>query len=108
MASGYPVGSQLTQGFVERLEEAVVLRPGAERDAQVAGTAQVLAGADDHAALAEALHDGSLVVVAEVDPGEVGLTVAGRQAAVVQLRLHVDALDHRPLHAAGDVVPVLE
>jgi hypothetical protein len=64
----------------KRVEEALVLRLGADRDAEGAGAAQRAAGADEDAALGEPLDDlaldvGGLVVLAcrEVEPDEVGL-----------------------------------
>src|SRR4051794_26371551 len=88
---------QLGQRLVERGQEAVVLRSRPVGDPHVPGAAQVLARADDDASPGQAVHDRVLVAVAQVDPGEVGLRVAVAEAAVLELHLHVDALDRRAL-----------
>src|SRR4051812_47024481 len=99
---------QLCQHLVDGLQEPVVLRPGAVRDAEVALVTERLAAADDHAALGEALHDRGLVAFAERDPGEVRLAVGRLEAALAELLLHVQALDRGALDAGRDLVLVLE
>ena len=99
----------------KRVEEALVLRLGADRDAQRAGAAQRAAGADEDAALGEALEDlaldlGGLVVLArrEVEPDEVGLRLGGLDAEPAQPVLEPDPLGEVALDAAGDLVLVVE
>src|SRR3954452_15154182 len=99
---------QLCQHLVDGLQEPVVLRPGAVRDAEVALVTERLAATDDHAALGEPLHDRGLVAVAERDPGEVRLAVGRLEAALAELLLHVQALYRRALDARRHLVLVLE
>src|SRR4051812_26471599 len=99
---------QLCQHLVDRLQEPVVLRPGAVRDAEVALVTERLAAADDHAALGEPLHHRGLVSVAERDPGEVRLAVARFEAALAELLLDVQALYGRAINARRPLVLVLE
>ena len=57
-------------------------------------------------ALGEAGDDLGLVGVAEVDPGEVGLGLGGREAELAQALLDPHPLDDRALDPARDVVLV--
>src|SRR3954451_6066407 len=80
VARGCTTGSPLVQYFRQATQEAGVLVGGAVADADVAGAAEGLAGTDGDFALGEAGEDGGFVGVAEIDPGEVGVGVAGLQA----------------------------
>src|SRR5262245_39845640 len=84
------------RGLVEQLghrrQKTVVLGAGAVADPDVAGAAKRCARADRDQALAKAGDDLALVGVAEIDPGEVGLGVGGREAELAQALLDVEAL----------------
>src|SRR4051794_30451342 len=100
---------RILQKLSQRLEELGVLRARAVGHAQRAGAPQRLAGADEHAALGQAVDDVVLDVRArEVEPREVGLRLGGLEAEVAQARVDLQAGGDRALDALGDLILVLE
>src|SRR5207253_3174050 len=86
----------------------LVLLCGAVADADVAGSAQGLAGAHGDFALGEAAEHRGFVGVAQVYPGEVGVGVGGAETEAPQALLDGKAGGDRALDAAQDIVLVAD
>src|SRR5262245_14350494 len=92
--------------LAERGQETIVLVFCPVADADVAGAAEGGAGADRDVALGEPGDHRRFVVVAEVDPGEVGLRLGRLQAEGADALLDAQPLGDRRRDPAGDVVLV--
>src|SRR6201999_1740624 len=93
------LGDEVAEGG----QETVVLGCGAVADADVARAAEGGAGADGDVALGETGDHRRFVVVAEVDPGEVGLRFGGLEAEGADALLDSQPLGDRRSDSEGDV-----
>src|SRR5690349_22587733 len=94
----------LVKQFRQATQEPLVLGLGAVADAEVTGSAEGLAGTDRDLALGEAGDHRGFVGVAEVDPGEVGVRVAGPQVEAAEPLLDGEPSGDGALDPAQDVV----